>query len=216
MRDNTTHRSGRPLILCVEDERELRRDIVDELSEAGYAVIEAGDGEQALEMLETTRPDLILCDIAMPGISGYDVLEAERAKGSEHADIPFVFLSAYADARHVVEGKQLGADDYLVKPIDYDLLLSTVQARLRQIARIRCAQSEALREISAESLITTFDLTPAEAQVAKALAQGSTLQQIASEFEVSRTTVAYHVRNIFSKTGTNRQAELVVTILRSV
>src|SRR5699024_5743408 len=142
---------------------------------------------QALELLETTVPDLVLCDIAMPGINGYQVLEAERAKGMEHAEVPFIFLSAYAHPHHVVEGKRLGADDYLVKPIDYDLLLSTVHARLRQISRIRQARSESMQHMDADRIAEKFDLTPAEARVAKALAEGSTLDEIASEFNISRT-----------------------------
>src|SRR5690606_29867916 len=108
--------TNRPVILCVEDEAELRRDLADELRESGYAVIEARNGKEALERLDTIRPDLILCDISMPGLNGFEVLKATQAKASDHADIPFVFLSALADPREVVEGKRLGADDYLVKP----------------------------------------------------------------------------------------------------
>lgn len=199
------------VILCVEDEGQLRRDIADELAEAGYEVLEAGSGEGALEHLAQTRPDLILCDISMPGLSGYAVLNALLDKGGDYAEIPFVFLSALADPRQIVEGKRLGADDYLVKPIDYDLLLATVHARLRQITRIRAAQDTGT---DAATLSAAFDLTAAEARVAMALTEGKKPAQIASDFGIARSTVAFHMRNIFQKTGTGRQAELVAVLLK--
>lgn len=202
-----------PVILCIEDEAQLRRDIADELAEAGYDVIEAGSGEEALAILDETAPDLILCDISMPGLNGYDVLVAVQGKGAVHAEIPFVFLSALADPRQVVDGKRLGADDYLVKPIDYDLLLATVGARLRQIERIRVASH--VGEADTDTLASRFRLTAAEARIAKALVEGRPPAEIARDFSVSRTTVAFHMRNIFHKTGTNRQAALVSVLLRA-
>jgi DNA-binding NarL/FixJ family response regulator len=128
---------NRHVILCVEDEVDLRSDIVEELEEAGYSVIEAGDGAQAAELLDTVRPDLILCDINMPGHDGYEFLERLRSERPQLADVPFVFLTAFADPREVVEGKRRGADDYLVKPVDFNLMLATIGARLRQITSIR-------------------------------------------------------------------------------
>lgn len=125
------------LILCVEDEDDLRSDLVEELEEAGYAVIEACNGRQAIEQLDAIRPDLILCDISMPEGNGYTLLESLRRDRPQLADVPFVFLTALADPREVVEGKRRGADDYLVKPVDFDLMLATIEARLRQVASIR-------------------------------------------------------------------------------
>lgn len=206
-------RGTAPVILCVEDEADLRRDIADELAEGGYVVIEACNGEEALDLLHMNRPDLILCDISMPGLNGYEILNAVQAKGSDHADIPFVFLSALGDPREIVEGKRLGADDYLVKPIDYDLLLVTIHARLRQIKRLRSSSSASGTGIDSEA--SGFGLTGAEMRVARALSEGRSLRLIAKDFGISRTTVAFHVRNIFQKTGTTRQAELVALLLRS-
>ncbi|QOF75079.1 response regulator transcription factor (plasmid) [Aminobacter sp. SR38] len=200
----------RPVILCVEDEDALRRDIADELAEAGYEVIQARDGEDAFARLERAPADLILCDISMPGLNGYDLLQKVRAGGLGHAETPFVFLSALADPRQIVDGKRLGADDYLVKPINYDLLLATLDARLRQIKRIRSARTDAANAAAASSL----GLTPAEIRIATSLTRGKTLAQIAVELGISRTTVAFHMRNIFNKTGTSRQGELIALLLR--
>lgn len=203
------------VILCVEDEETLRSDIAEELEEAGYKVLAASGGKEALDLICLTRPDLILCDISMPGLNGYRVLEAVQEKGPDFADIPFVFLSALGDPREVVEGKRRGADDYLVKPINYDLLLATVHARLRQIERIRSAQPANAAGGDGVAFSPVFDLTPTEARVARALTQGMSRAQIAADFDISRTTVAFHMRNIFQKTGTRRQAELVALLLRS-
>ncbi|MBV2145075.1 response regulator transcription factor [Falsochrobactrum sp. TDYN1] len=204
----------RSVILCIEDEAQLRRDIRDELFEAGYDVVEAGDGKEAFDKLAQVCPDLVLCDISMPGLNGYGVLEALQERGPDYAKIPFVFLSALADPRHIVDGKRLGADDYLVKPIDYDLLLATVEARLRQIDRIRSAlpMEPAGPDFTTRSV--SYGFTPAEIRITQALTQGRKLTQIAVDLGVSRSTVAFHMRNIFQKTGTGRQAELVALLLK--
>ncbi len=345
----TAMETGRAVILCVEDEDDLRLDLVDELKEAGYAVIEARDGVQALARIDGTRPDLILCDINMPGRNGYDLLDELRRERPELAEVPFIFLTALADPREVVRGKRAGADDYLVKPVDFDLMLATVEARLREVTRIRSAQqaridhlrqalgglhrppanregdwqaldyvalgmvlldgagnvlfaNRSARELAAGAddftlsgrftattpaneralheavataikaglageehvscaalpraheerdmlvvacaldatgrdsppapaavafisdplrrphvpggvLVGLFGLTPAECQVAMLLAQGHRLESIATRLEVSQTTIAYHMRNLYQKTGTNRQADLIALVL---
>lgn len=336
------------LILCVEDEEVLRRDIVEELCEAGYRVIEAGTGEEALAQCLATRPDLVLCDISMPEMNGYDVLRELRQQPGGFADIPFLFLSALADRQQVVEGKLLGADDYLTKPVDFDLLLATIHTRLRQIIRLRdqmrlsgrdieaqlgaladphhssnnagftavldlistaivlvgsgrkisfinrtaqclieryrvlgaafgncMAQSDSRTgfsgwleeilmkdgdnsvssftlyvdepdyelkivgcrledentanlgaalfiapagkpsELSPEPLEAMFGFTPAESLIAAGLAKGEKPAEIAASLNVAQTTVAFHIRNIFQKTGVSRQASLVALLLTS-
>lgn len=205
----------KPVILCVEDESDLLRDTAEELSEAGYTPLLASSGDEALEQLRTIRPDLILCDISMPDMDGFGLLRAVQGMVPDYAGIPFVFLTALSDPREVVEGKRLGADDYLVKPIDYDLLLATIQARLRQVTRIHTAQRASMSHIDPDMLVARFGLTQAEARVAVALTENKQLAQIAVDFQISRTTVTFHLRNIFGKTGATRQAELVALLLRS-
>lgn len=206
----------KPIILCVEDEPDLLRDIAEELRDAGCTALTAGNGKEALEQIRGTRPDLILCDISMPGLDGFGLLRAVQVMPPDYAGIPFVFLTALSDPREVIEGKRLGADDYLVKPIDYDLLLATIEARLRQVRRIHSAQQANIMHVDAQALVSHFGLTQSEARVAVALTEGKQPAQIADEFNISRTTVTYHMRNIFGKTGTGRQAELVALLLRSV
>jgi DNA-binding NarL/FixJ family response regulator len=204
-----------PIILCVEDEQDLCRDIADELREAGYQVLEAASVKQAWNTIQNTRPDLILCDISMPFESGYTLLNNVKQAGANYADIPFVFLTALSDPQEVVKGKRLGADDYLIKPIDYDLLLATVQARLRQVGRIHAGITQTPHLIDERKLAKLYHLTPTEIRVTLALTEGLPISDIASKLNVARTTAAFHLRNIFQKTEVNRQAELVALVMKS-
>jgi DNA-binding response OmpR family regulator/DNA-binding CsgD family transcriptional regulator len=141
------------LILCVEDEKHLRTNIAEELRDAGYAVIEADDGRAALALLETYRPHLVLCDITMPRMGGYELLREVRAREPGLANMPFVFLTALSDRVAVIDGKSAGADDYLTKPIDFDLMLATIRSRLDQVTRIETnlnavAENQRVLEVS--------------------------------------------------------------------
>ncbi|PJE29384.1 Transcriptional regulatory protein AfsQ1 [Pseudooceanicola marinus] len=127
-------------IMVCEDERHLRNDICEELTEAGYRALCAGDGLQALEMLKDTQPDLILCDIAMPRMDGRALLQALRAEHSALDAVPFLFLTAFGDRADIIDGKMRGADDYIVKPVDYEVLLATIAAHLRQVRRVASAR----------------------------------------------------------------------------
>jgi DNA-binding NarL/FixJ family response regulator len=156
------------LILCVEDEPHLRGNIVEELVDAGYNVIEAEDGAAALEMLQEHQPELILCDITMPRMGGYELLRSYRMTGAGAADVPFVFLTALSDRVAVIEGRTAGADDYLAKPVDFDLLLAIIRTRLEQVSRIRStvhsaaelqrrSEIETVLEHSLDALATTLE-----------------------------------------------------------
>ncbi|MDN6180077.1 MAG: response regulator [Halomonas subglaciescola] len=333
------------LILVVEDEKALRSDIAEELEEAGYRVLAAADGQQALDFLADTTPDLLLCDITMPVLDGYQLLNILRRQHPELAATPFVFLTALSEPRKVIDGKLSGADDYLIKPIDYDLMLATIEAHLRQVKRIRrrhddeittlrsavsglsgggaehaldlitlgivllgeqgklvhanraahemandadliristagiraldSRSNRTLRQAIADTLAAAqnaeekvagvmlqqvqdnsstsvlacaipqtesslsrnphvalflsasgrrkrapetllmelFDLTPTEARVAGALASSARASDVAAELGVSQTTIAFHMRNLFRKTDTHRQADLIALIL---
>lgn len=331
-------------ILCIEDEADLRELIVEELEEAGYQVLEAADGKEAMALMPDYHPDLILCDIAMPNMGGYEFLAYVREQQSHWMDIPFVFLTAQDSSGQIVQGKHAGADDYLVKPIHFDLMLATIEARLRQVDRFRqtmltqvVEQAESatkrqahffqrmaktfdlvsagivlldrqarvqLMNVAAQKLLQSehlaskvlliqkqdewrihhaairqgieaacqgqdymefvalprqdgqrdmllsiyaldqptedltdpvvalffchndrdepapvralealFQLTPTESQVAWAFAKGMRPDDIASHFNISLTTVAFHKRNIFQKTHTNRQVDLIALLL---
>ncbi|WP_193335514.1 response regulator [Devosia beringensis] len=333
-------------ILCVEDEADLRSDICEELVAAGYQVEEAGNGQEALDLLRERSFDLVLCDITMPRISGLDLLQRVR-QAPDLADLPFVFLTALAGRQDIIAGKAAGVDDYLTKPIDFDLMLITIAARLDQVARIkgtrpptdaaegqslraalmgadealnriavgvflldsdhrvlfrnrradqlleerdgislsrdlllrggRPQQTQALRDIidraiaslangarqgseavalerdsgkralvavacplgkgaaavgepvvglfvtdpqwrssdAAQAVAQLYGLSPAETRLALALVRGLRLDEIAEEFGLSRNTVSYTLKNLFRKTETDRQADLISLFIAS-
>ncbi|MBJ3783174.1 response regulator [Devosia sediminis] len=330
-------------LLCIEDETDLRADMCEELTAAGFDVDEAGDGREALDLLLSEHYDLVLCDITMPGMSGIELLRTVRRQ-ERLADLPFIFLTALTSRQDVIVGKQAGVDDYLTKPIDFDLMLITISARLDQVARIKGAkpqadadshslraalmgadealnriavgvflidserkvlfrnrraeelltaaeglsvsregllrgekpaQTQALKDIvdtaiarmasgnrhgtdavalprdsgkrpliavacplgrgpavagepavglfvtdpewrpsdAAEAVAQLYGLSPAETRLALALVQGMRIDEIADEFGLSRNTVSYTLKNLFRKTETDRQADLISLFL---
>jgi len=135
-------------ILCIEDDADIREDIVEELQDAHYEVLEAGSGSEGLEMILKHKPDLVLCDINMPSKNGYELLQEIREKYVLFAEMPFIFLTALGGREDVLVGLQKGADAYLVKPIDFELLLVTIHASLRQMERVK-QMREKLYELGA-------------------------------------------------------------------
>lgn len=117
-------------ILVIEDDSNIRENVVELLSAEGYTVIEAPDGIKGLQLIKAQNPDLILCDISMPGLSGYDVLNTIRSEGSHHS--PFIFLTAKTSREDYRTGMESGADDYLTKPFTRTELLNAIKSRLKR------------------------------------------------------------------------------------
>ncbi|GAB3958419.1 hypothetical protein GCM10028805_52720 [Spirosoma harenae] len=118
-------------ILIIEDVAQIRENIAEQLILNGYDVRKAKDGVTGLNQAKQWLPDLILCDIMMENMNGYQVLEGIRAN-PETAHIPFIFLTAKADMVHLREGMELGADDYVTKPFLLRDLLNAIESRLRR------------------------------------------------------------------------------------
>ncbi|QIL71834.1 response regulator transcription factor [Diaphorobacter sp. HDW4B] len=327
----------------MEDEPTLLRDLCEELQGAGYDAVGASDVSQAQRMLSNQFiPAMIVCDVNLPGQSGLDFLSHLRGEDLLR-DVPFMLLTALSEREDVLRGKWAGADDYLVKPVDYDMLLASIASRLAQVGRMHsnyhvqlqhqanesltqwtnvldkvshcalvcdarlcvrfanraayglCGSAEhsplsvsatgqiglhpfivnhsaiqafihgdeeaakvdvaangvsrkswqvsllalsdrtrshmSARVADSESFVVflsdpgqrqlhnkaalarRFSLTPTELQVASLLADGLTKQEMCEQMKVSATTMAYHLRNLFSKTDTNRQAELVALLM---
>ncbi len=123
-------------ILIIEDETELREAIVDFLQIEGFKCIGAADGTEGVELARTELPDMIICDIKMPGLNGHEVLK-ELRRDSRTSSIPFIFLTALVDKSEVRQGMDLGADDYLTKPFLTEDLLSAIRTRLNKTQEIR-------------------------------------------------------------------------------
>src|SRR5258706_6038509 len=118
-------------ILVIEDQPVMRRNIQTILEMEGYTVAVAGNGKLGVAAACSTRPDLILCDVMMRELDGYGVLAAWRADEMT-ATIPFIFLTAKGEKTDLRTGMNLGADDYLAKPVSRDELVATVRARFER------------------------------------------------------------------------------------
>ncbi len=122
-------------ILAIEDDEIIREDLIEILEGAGFQALGAENGRIGVKMARLHRPDLILCDVRMPEMNGFEVLETLRAD-RELASIPFVFLTARAERSDLRKGMHLGADDYLTKPIGQREVLDTIAARLSRQAAL--------------------------------------------------------------------------------
>jgi CheY-like chemotaxis protein len=120
----------RKKILCLEDDRETAKLIAEELTERGFCVVIAYDGRVGLDAILRRIPDLVLCDVGLPEMSGFEVLASVNERLPRLNRIPFVFLTGFSDCHHELQGRNLGADDYVTKPIDFDILEMIIRARL--------------------------------------------------------------------------------------
>ena len=186
-----------PKILCIEDDVETAELISEELVEHGYAVTVAHDGESGLAALLREEPDLVLCDVSMPGMTGFELLEQVGTLAPRYAEIPFVFLTAMAQRESELRGRSLGADDYVTKPVDFEILISIVQTRLAKRVRPRAA-------------LPPVHLSEREVEVLAWSARGKTSGEIATILGLSKRTVDFHIDNARQKLGVATRIEAVV------
>jgi CRP-like cAMP-binding protein len=123
-------------ILVIEDMLDVRENIEELLRISGYEVFTAEDGAVGVDVAMEKRPDLILCDVMMPRLDGFTVLNI-LSKRPETSDIPFIFLTAKTDKEDFRKGMNLGADDYITKPFSKEELLNVIETRLHKSARLR-------------------------------------------------------------------------------
>ncbi|MFB2896836.1 response regulator [Aerosakkonemataceae cyanobacterium BLCC-F50] len=133
-------------ILVIEDEEAIRENILELLNAKKFDAFAVENGSKGVQLAKEKRPDLIICDISMPELDGYGVLEALRSE-PDTAMIPFIFLTALADKANNRKGMELGADDYLTKPCKPVELLNAIDTRLKKQATINQQQSQKLEEL---------------------------------------------------------------------
>jgi len=114
-------------ILVIDDQEQLLTDLVELLEFAGYTVQGATTGQEGVSLAQQLHPDLILCDVMMPGFDGFQVLEAIRADEST-ASIPVIFVSAKSDGETITRSKAMGVDAYIQKPFELDALIATIRS----------------------------------------------------------------------------------------
>jgi DNA-binding NarL/FixJ family response regulator len=186
--------------MCVEDDQETASLIGEALTELGYTVELAPDGEGALAQVLAQRPDLVLCDVRMPRMSGFELLEKMSAAGPAFARIPFLFLTALGDRENELVGRRLGADDYLTKPVDFEILGIVVENRLRQAEGRPGTHSQ-------------VHLTEREKEVLTWVGRGKTSSEIAIILGVSERTVNFHCDQAIRRLDVINRAQAVVTAL---
>jgi DNA-binding response OmpR family regulator len=123
-------------ILIIEDNQDTRENTADILKLSSYQVFTAENGEVGIESVRRNKPDIIICDIMMPGLNGYEVLE-QLGKDRTIAGIPFIFLTAKTGRTDIRKGMALGADDYLTKPFEEKELLEAVATRLKKYSFLK-------------------------------------------------------------------------------
>jgi DNA-binding response OmpR family regulator len=184
-------------ILCIEDDRETAALIAEELVDRGYEVTVAHDGREGLAAILRTMPDLVLSDISMPVMSGFELLERLIALAPRFSKMPFVFLTALTDRDNELRGRQLGADDYVTKPIDFELLATIISARLAGVARTGLWPK-------------TVGLNDREVEILTWVARGKTSAEIAQIIGLTKRTVDFHIDNARGKLGAATRTEAVI------
>src|SRR6516162_7226091 len=191
------NRARKRKILCIEDDRETASLIAEELTERGYEVSLARDGREGFAAILKEEPDLVLSDISMPVMSGFEVLERLTALAPRFRSMPFVFLTALSDRDNELRGRRLGADDYVTKPIDFDVLATIITARLARVARLELRPKLAA-------------LNDREVETLTWVARGKTSTEIAQILGLSKRTVDFHIDNARAKLGAATRTEAVV------
>jgi DNA-binding NarL/FixJ family response regulator len=187
----------RKKILCIEDDRETAALVAEELLDRGFEVRIAYGGPEGLLAIMKATPDLVLCDISMPGMTGFEVLERLKEFAPRLGRIPFVFLTALADRDTELKGRRLGADDYVSKPIDFDRLVFIINARLAGVARTKL-------------LPRLMKLNDREIEVLTWAARGKKSSEIARKLRLSKRTIDFHIDNARIKLRAATRTEAVI------
>ena len=199
-------------ILIVDDDSTLRAALERYLKDRGFAVRCAASGKEGLESFTQDPPDLIVSDVVMPEMDGYEL--CGRVRESEVGQlIPFIFLSGRCDLEDRIQGHSIGADDYLVKPFHPRELIAKIEAQLARANRIHSQIERALQQPSeaeaSEPEHPPLPLTPAEEKVFWEVIQGYTNKKIGDRLFISPRTVQTHLSNILSKLALENRSQLI-------
>ena len=138
-------------ILCVEDENEIRENIAEILRDEGFEVFEAENGKKGFEVFMQEKPDLVVSDIMMPEVDGYGLLKLIReGKNVKNNAVPFIFLTALGQKDSVIKGVGLSANDYLVKPIDFDLMLAKVKEKTANALKVQAIHQRSIGNLKSQ------------------------------------------------------------------
>jgi DNA-binding NarL/FixJ family response regulator len=192
-------------ILTIEDDPAICSNIELILKMEGFAVTAADSATKAFEMIRAARPDLILCDILMPGMDGRAFLELLK-KEPEYADIPFIFVTALGERSDMRQGMAAGADDYLSKPFSAEELVTAVKGRLERHQAIRLQGPKMAFKEEYEFL--QENISPREREVLLLVGKGATSKEIAKNLGISQRTAEVHRANLMNKLRASNAAVL--------
>ncbi len=194
-------------ILVIEDEAQMRRNLVTILRLERFEPLAAENGKSGLDLARREKPDLILCDVMMPELDGYGVLK-ELHNDPATMNIPFIFLTARGEKTDLRSGMNLGADDYLIKPVDKADLLRAIWTRLARAEQL--ARREFQPNFDSAEPLYTLGLSPRVAEVLLWVAQGKTNAQIGVILGISESTVKKHLLEIFEHLGVETRSAATV------
>lgn len=192
-------------IQIIEDDASCRNSTALILRLEGFDVRAAEDGEAGIAMIRERHPDLILCDIMMPGMNGHSVLELLKSD-SKVAHIPFIFMTALGDRTDVRQGMSAGADDYLSKPFSSEELVAAVIGRLHRFEIIRRRGDRSV--LQEEYTWLTGQITDREREILVMVGRGFTSKEISNRLKIKKNTVDVHRANLMQKLDVPNAANL--------
>ncbi len=200
-------------LLVVDDEPNLLRAVAACLRDEGFEVVTARSGSEALVRVAETVPDLIVSDIRMPGMDGYQLARQLRAS-SRTALTPVVFLTAKDETADRIAGFRTGVDAYLPKPFEPEELVAVVSSILERVQRTHSDLARMFGEQEPDDydLVRDENLTDAEWRVAEAVARGLSNKEIAAELNLSLRTVEGHISRILDKKNLSNRVELALHV----
>ncbi len=205
-------------LLVVDDEPNLLVAVAACLRGEGYEVTTARGGREALVRLAQTMPDLIVSDIRMPGMDGYEVARALRSN-SRTKFVPIIFLTAKDEREDRIAGFRTSVDAYLTKPFDPEELLAVVINIISRIERTSTEFAQMIGSIKGEETAASDfefdeDFTESESRIARFVADGKSNKEIARELGLSVRTIEGHISNILSKKGWSNRVEIARHIIK--
>lgn len=198
-------------LLLIEDDLTLLDLLATSLELEGFQVHRAAEGKTGIALAKLHRPQLILCDVMMPGFDGYSVLVSLRAD-AQLAAIPFIFLTARDEKKDLRQGMVSGADDYLTKPIAMEDLLAAIHGRLARLAAI----TQRPADFSSYEPLVKLGLTPKQSEVLLWVAQGKTNAEVALILSITEATVKKHLEHIFEKLGVEKRGAASLIALEAL
>lgn len=203
-------------ILIIEDQPVMRKNLAFTLEIEGYHVTSASNGREGIAAAKTNVPDLVLSDIMMPEADGYEVLRTLRANPATRL-VPFIFLTAKGEKPDIRTGMNMGADDYLSKPVETADLLAAVESRLSRHAAhlhaMRNATAAPPDFSSAAPIENALGVSPREAEVLLWVAQGKSNAEASTILGTAEGTVKRHLSNIFDKLGIDSRHAATIQVL---